>query len=44
VVRWERQVTIDVSVPAGGVVKRAFRTRIEQQATTTRLEGSCAAP
>jgi hypothetical protein len=44
VVRWERQVTIDVSVPAGGVVKSAFRTRIEQQATTTRLEESCAAP
>jgi hypothetical protein len=44
VVRWERQVTIDVSVPAGGVVKSAFRTRIEQQATTTRLEVSCSAP
>jgi len=44
VVRWERQVTIDVSVPAGGVVKSAFRTRIEQLATTTRLEGSCSAP
>jgi len=44
VVRWERQVTIDVSVPAGGVVKSAFRTRIEQQAATTRLEGGCSAP
>jgi hypothetical protein len=44
VVRWERQVSIDVAVPAGGVVKSAFRTRIEQQAATTRLEGSCSAP
>ena len=44
VVRWERQVTIDVTVAAGGVVKRAFRTRIEQQAVTARLEGSCPAP
>lgn len=44
VVRWERQIMIDVSVPAGGVVKRAFRTRIEQQALTERLEGSCSAP
>jgi hypothetical protein len=44
VVRWEREVTIEVSVPAGGVVKSAFRTRIEQQASTTRLEGSCSAP
>ena len=44
VVRWERQITIDVSVPAGGVVKQTFRTRIEQQALTARLEGSCSAP
>ena len=44
VVRWERQITIDVSVPAGGVVKSAFRTRIEQQAVTSRLEESCPSP
>jgi hypothetical protein len=44
VVRWERQITIDVSVPAGGAVKRAFRTRIEQQALTERLGGGLSAP
>jgi hypothetical protein len=34
-------VTIEVSVPKGGVVKQAFRTRIEQKLTTTRLEAAC---
>jgi len=29
-VRWEREVTVEVVVPAGGVVKQPFRTVIEQ--------------
>lgn len=29
-VRWDREVTVEVQVPAGGVVRRPFRTVIEQ--------------
>jgi len=39
--RWEREVTIDVVVPAGGVVRQSFRTRIVQQVTTERVVGRC---
>jgi hypothetical protein len=42
VVRWEREITIDVAVPAGEVVKQAFRTRIVQEAVTERLAAGCA--
>ncbi len=40
-VRWEREITVDVDVPAGGVVRQPFRTRIEQKATIERAEGVC---
>jgi len=43
-VRWEREIVINVQVPAGEVVKQPFRTRIVQQALTERLEAGCAAP
>lgn len=35
--RWERTITIDVEVPAGGPVKRPFRSRIEQLVTIERV-------
>lgn len=38
-VRWERAITTEVEVPAGGPVRQPFRTRIEQQATVTRVGG-----
>lgn len=37
VVRWERDVTVEVTVPEGGVVKEPFRTRIEQAVLVRRL-------
>lgn len=40
-VRWEREITVDVTVPAGGPVKQPFRTRIVQQATVHRLSTGC---
>jgi hypothetical protein len=43
-VRWEREITVDVSVPAGGPVKQPFRTRIVQQASVERVGGGCEAP
>lgn len=43
-VRWEREITVEVDVPAGGMVRRPFRTRIEQKATIERVGGGCAAP
>ena len=43
-VRWEREITVDMDVPAGGLVKQAFRTRIEQLVTIQRLERSCEQP
>lgn len=36
-VRWERSITIEVVVPTGGPVKRAFRTGISQEVTVERL-------
>lgn len=36
-VRWERDITVDVMVPAGGVVTAPFRTRIEQAVVVERL-------
>jgi hypothetical protein len=36
-IRWEREITVEVSVPAGGVVKTPFRTRIVQQVTVERV-------
>jgi len=35
-VRWEREVTVEVVVPAGGVVKQPFRTVIEQTILVSR--------
>ena len=40
-VRWERTITVDVSVPRGGVVQSPFRTRIVQQVTVERVGGGC---
>lgn len=40
-VRWERTITVDVSVPRGGVVLSPFRTRIVQQVTVERGGGGC---
>jgi hypothetical protein len=37
--RWEREITVEVSVPAGGVVKTPFRTRIVQQVMVERVAG-----
>jgi hypothetical protein len=39
--RWERDITVEVDVPAGGPVRVPFRTRIEQQATMERVGGGC---
>ena len=39
VVRWERDLTDEVTVPAGGLVKQPFRTRIVQQVTVERVGG-----
>lgn len=36
-VRWEREVTVEVLVPAGGVVKQPFRTVIEQAIVVSRV-------
>jgi hypothetical protein len=36
-VRWERNITVDVEVPAGAVVQQPFRTRIQQQVTVERV-------
>jgi hypothetical protein len=41
VVRWERDLTDQVKVPAGGMVKQPFTTGIEQKVTITRLGGGC---
>ena len=35
-VRWEREVTVEVLVPVGGVVKQPFRTVIEQTIVVAR--------
>ncbi len=40
-VRWERTITVEVSVPRGGVVQSPFRTRIVQQVTVERMGGGC---
>jgi hypothetical protein len=39
--RWDREITVEVSVPAGGVVKQPFRTRIEQRVMVERVGGGC---
>lgn len=39
--RWEREITVEVSVPAGAVIKQPFRTRIVQQVTVDRVRGGC---
>lgn len=38
-VRWDREVTVEVLVPAGGVVKQPFRTVIEQTIVVERAGG-----
>jgi hypothetical protein len=40
-VRWERDITVEVDVPAGGPVRFPFRTRIEQKVTMERVAGGC---
>ncbi len=40
-VRWEREITVEVTVPAGGPVRQPFRTRIEQTITVQRVAGGC---
>jgi hypothetical protein len=40
-VRWERDITVEVDVPAGGPVRVPFRTRIEQKVTMERVGGGC---
>ncbi|HEY7681250.1 MAG TPA: hypothetical protein VH879_01290 [Gemmatimonadales bacterium] len=42
--RWEREITADVEVPAGGPVKSPFRTQIEQMVTVERVGTGCGAP
>lgn len=39
VVRWERDLTDELLVEKGGVVKQPFRTRVEQKVTTERIQG-----
>jgi hypothetical protein len=41
VIRWERDLTEEVSVPAGGLVKQPFKTGIGQKVTMVRLGGGC---
>lgn len=41
VIRWERDLSEEVSVPAGGLVKQAFKTGIGQKVTLSRLAGGC---
>ncbi len=40
-VRWERDVSDLVTVPAGGLVKQPFKTGIDQKVTVLRVGGSC---
>ena len=40
-VRWERDLTEEVSVPVGGLVKHPFKTGIEQKVTVLRVSGEC---
>jgi hypothetical protein len=44
VVSWEREITVTVDVPAGGLVRRPFRTRITQSVTVARVDGGCRSP
>jgi len=41
IVRWERDLSDLVTVPAGGLVKQPFKTGIEQKVTVVRLGGGC---
>jgi hypothetical protein len=43
VVRWERDLSDEVTVPTGGLVKQAFRTKIEQKVMVERVgrAGEC---
>lgn len=40
-VRWERDLTDELTVEKGGVVKQPFRTRITQKVNVERVQGSC---
>lgn len=40
-VRWERDLTDEMVMEKGGVVKQPFRTRVEQKVIVERLGGSC---
>jgi hypothetical protein len=41
VVRWERDLTDELVVEKGGVVRQPFRTAVEQRVTVDRVAGSC---
>jgi hypothetical protein len=41
VVRWERDLTDEMAVEKGDVVKQPFQTRIEQKVSLQRMGGSC---
>jgi len=41
IVRWERDLSDLVTVPAGGLVKQPFKTGIEQKVTVVRVGGGC---
>jgi hypothetical protein len=41
VMRWERDLSDQVRVPVGGLVKQPFTTGIEQKVTITRVGGGC---
>ena len=40
-IRWERDLTEEVSVPTGGLVKQPFKTGIGQKVAVVRLGGGC---
>ena len=40
-VRWDRDISVLVTVPRGGPVKQPFRSQIDQTVTVERLAGSC---
>jgi hypothetical protein len=43
-VRWERDLTDELVVEKGGVVKQPFRTSVAQRVTVGRVAGGCGAP
>jgi len=43
-VRRDRQVTVETSIPSGGRIRRAVRSRVEQRIVLERLSGAAACP